>query len=243
MKWLILPLCLLLGGCASPVPPQRGGIATIGKGIMAPFKWTATKVSEAVKPAITANPKPLAGAGGGEVATITQPDAPGQQSAQNYDYSREVETTFASPTVITEETTTPEGNKLVKTTHVPAGSKTVVKETQKVGQTLGAAQKDTARADAAWLASFQWVQGIGVLVLLIGIVGFAHPAARLLIGGKDTAMMVGGAGLVMIFGPAFLQKYGNYFAIAIVVAGLYWFWSRSKHKEGQLDALQAKPPV
>ena len=81
---------------------------------------------------------------------------------------------------------------------------------------------------------------MGVLVMLVGIVGFAHPAARLLIGGKDTALMVAGAGAAMIFGPAILQRYGNYFALAIVVAAGYWFFSRAKHKEGMLDALTKK---
>ncbi len=207
-------------------------MATIGKAILAPFK----AVGEVVKKPIAGNPKPLEGAGAGEVATITQPDNPGQQSAQNYETTREEEITFAQPTIQTTEA----GG--VKTTlQIPAGSKKVIREAQKVGQILGAAQKDTARADAAWLASFQWVQGVGVLVMLVGIVGFAHPAARLLIGGKDTALMVAGAGAAMIFGPAILQRYGNYFALAIVLAAGYWFFSRAKHKEGMLDALTKKP--
>lgn len=221
---------LLLAGC-STVSTQRGGVATIGKAILAPFR----AVKEVVKRPITANPKPLEGAGAGEVATITQPDNPGQQSAQNYETSREEEITFAQPT---EQIT--EAGGVTTTLKIPAGSKKVIREAQKVGQTLGAAQKDTARADAAWLASFIWVQGVGVLVLLVGIVGFAHPAARVLIGGKDTALMVAGAGAAMIFGPAILQRYGNYFALAIVVAAGYWFVSRAKHKEGQLDALTNK---
>ena len=233
---------IALVGCATVPTAQRGGMATLGKALVAPFKWTGEKVSAGAKHLVSANPKPLEAPNGAEVASITQPDNPGQQSAQNYDYQREDEITFAAPTTIIESVKTSGGGVLTRTINVPAGSKKLTKETQKVGQVLGAAQKDTARADAAWLASFQWVQGVGVLVLLIGIVGFAHPAVRLLIGGKDTAMMVAGAGLIMIFGPAFLQKYGNYFALTLLAAGLYWFWSRAKHKEGQLDAITQRPP-
>lgn len=228
-------LCLILGGCAS-VPAQRGGVATIGSAILKPFKAIGEKVADLPRPG---KQSPAIAAGDGSLASITQPDNPAQTSAQNYEITREEEITFAAPTKITEQL-----GETLRTIEVPAGSKKLVKETQKVGQTIGAAQKDTARADAAWLASFQWVQGIGVLVFLIGVIGFAHPAARVLIGGKGTAMSVGLAGLCMIFGPAFLQKYGNWFALALVGAAGYWFVSRSSYKEAEADTLKSisKPP-
>lgn len=229
MRFLVI-FCLFLGGCSS-VAPQRGGIATIGAAITRPFKVVTEKVGDLPRPA--KNNAPIA-AGDGSLASITQPDNPAQTSAQNYEVTREEEITFSAPTKITEQI-----GETVRTIEVPAGSKKLVKETQKVGQSIGAAQKDTARADAAWLASFQWVQGVGVLVMLIGVIGYAHPAARALIGGKGTAMAVGISGAVMIFGPAFLQKYGNWFALALIGAAGYWFVSRMSYKEAEADTLKS----
>jgi hypothetical protein len=51
-------------------------------------------------------------------------------------------------------------------------------------------------------------------------------------------MAVGGAGLVMVFGPVLFVAYEKYFFGAIVIAAFYWFWSRSKHKEGRLEVLE-----
>lgn len=235
MKAVFTLLVLLLAGCASTGQPQRGGVATIGSAILAPFKWGAGKVTEAVKPGNAANPAALAAPDPKEGMSITPPDAPGQQSTQNAEHFKEEELVFSSPTTQTE--TSPAG--VVKTTHIPAGSKLVIKESTKVGQVLGAAQKDTVKATASLLGSFKWVQGLGVLVLLIGAVGFAHPAARLLIGGKDTALVVGLVGVGMIAGPFLLVQYADWFALGLLAAAGYWFISRSKHKEGQLDALKS----
>lgn len=231
-------ITLLICGC-STLPAQRGGVATIGRAVLSPFKAISKKVAPSPEKAQKAPAKPIGLAGNGDVATITQPDNPGQQSTQNYDYTKEDELIFSKETQIVETVNTPDGAISVKTITVPAGSKKVTREVQRVGQTLGASQKDTARADAAWLASFQWVQGLGVLVMLVGAVCFAWAPARALVG-KDTAAVIGGCGLILIFGPAILQKYGNYFALALIGAGIYWFVSRAKHKEGQLDALTQK---
>jgi hypothetical protein len=206
-------------------------VATIGKAILAPFKAAGTKAVETVRPAIQKRPNAAEMAGDGSLASIRQPDNPGQTSAQNFEHTREEEIVFAAPTTITETT-----GETVKTIEVPAGSKKIVRETQKVGQSLGAAQKDTTRETSAFLYSFRWVQVLGVLVMLVGVVGFAHPAARLLIGGKDTAMVVGLVGMGMIIGPFFLVKYANWLVGLLLVAALYWFWSRAKFREGLLDA-------
>lgn len=238
MRPIFTLLILLLSGCGTTGTTQRGGVATIGSAILAPFKWGAGKVTEAVKAPNAASPTALAAPDPKEGMSITPPDAPGQQSTQNAEHFKEEELVFSSPTSQTE--TSPSG--VVKTTHIPAGSKLVVKESTKVGQVLGAGQKDTVKATASLLGSFKWVQGLGVLVLLIGAVGFAHPAARLLIGGKDTAMVVGLVGVGMIAGPFLLVQYADWFALGLLAAAGYWFWSRAKHKESTLDALQSAAP-
>lgn len=231
MRGALAVFILLLAGCAS-TGGQSGGVATIGKAILSPFKAVGTKMVETVKPAAKPRANAPEMAGDGSLASIRQPDSPGQQSAQNFEHVREEEIVFAAPSTITETT-----GETTKTTEVPAGSKKIVRETQRVGQVLGAAQKDTAKETTAFLSSFKWVQGLGVLVMLIGAIGFAHPAARLLIGGKDTAIVVGLVGLGMVAGPFLLVKYANYFVGGILIAALYWFWSRFKYKEAALDAL------
>lgn len=173
------------------------------------------------------------------MASITQPDNPAAQSSQNYETVTEDTLTFSEPTRITESVNLPNGGFQTRTIFVPAGSTKGSKQTQKVGQVIGAAQKPSETASI--LGSFKWVQGLGVLVLLIGAVGFAHPAARLLIGGKDTAMVVGLVGVGMIAGPFLLVQYADWFALGLIAAAAYWFWSRAKHKEGLLDATISKP--
>lgn len=229
----ICAILVLLTGC-STVQPQSGGVATIGKAILGPIKNLGKKTVSAVTPTKKPAPNALETAGDGSLASLRQPDNPGQASSQTFEGVTEEEITFAAPTRIT----VTEGDK-VTVTDIPAGSKKTVRDTRKIGQNVGAAQKDTARADAAWLASFQWIQGVGVLTMLAGAVFFAWPPARALVG-KDTAAVIGASGLVLIFGPAILQKYGNYFIVVLPLAGVYWFVSRSKHKEGMLDAIKEK---
>lgn len=204
---------------------------------MAPFK----AVGDAVKTPITANSKPLEASGAGEVASITQPDNPGQQSSQNYETVTEDTLTFSEPTRITESVNLPNGGFQTRTIFVPAGSKKESKQTQKVGQVIGAAQKDNTRETFAILSSLRWVQGVGILCILAAVFGYAHPIGRKLAGGKDTALVLGGVGALMVIGPVLWAQYSDYFVGALLIAGAYWFVSRMKYKEAMLDAV--KPPT
>lgn len=217
----------LMSGC-STASPQRGGVATIGRSIMKPFQAGPGLLPQsAPSGGSKAKPSP----DNAEVASISQPDNPGQQSSQNYETTKEDEITFAAPSVQTTE-----ANGVKTTIQIPAGSKKTSREVQKVGQTLGASQKDTARETSAILGSFKWVQGLGVLTLLIGAIGFAHPVARALIGGKDTAVVISLVGVGMIAGPFLLVQYADWFLLGLFVAAAYWYVSRAKFKEGLLDA-------
>jgi hypothetical protein len=237
MKWPALVIVAgLLSGCVSSPAPLRGGAAKIGSAIVAPLKATA----EVLSPSPTGKPLPPHNASETDGMSLAQPDNPDSPASQTLEVSREEVIEFAAPARIITETA--EVRTIVE---VPQGSRHIVKESRKAGQTIGAAQKDTARADAAWLASFKGVQALGTLVFLAGVFCFAHPIGRRVIGGKDTAVVMAIAGLVMIFGPALLHKYGNWFAVAIIVVGAYWFYSRAKYKEGRLDELERntiKPP-
>ena len=214
-------------------------MATIGKAILSPIRALGSAVGDSPSLAKTGRNGQIT-APADELATITQPDSPGQQSAQNYETVKEEEMTFAAPTTIQEVVHLSAGGQMTRTINVPAGSKRLLKESQKVGQTLGASQKPSDTG--AILGSFKWVQGLGVITLLIGAIGFAHPAARILIGGKDTAVVISLVGVGMIAGPFLLVQYADWFALGILAAAAYWFFSRSKHKEGQLDALKEKGP-
>ena len=232
---LLITVLALLTGCSSTgTGVVRGGIATIGKAVMNPFK----SVEKTTEKGYTGTAQALEGAGGGEVASITQSDNPEATSAQDFNSTHEEEITFASATIIKEQTVDSNGATVTKIIEVPAGSKRTVKDTQTVNQTIGGSRGDTSAQTSNFLASFKWVQGLGIITLLIGAIGFAHPLARALVGGKDTAIVVSLCGVGMIAGPYLLVKYSDWFALGLVAAALYWFVSRAKHKEGQLDAIQ-----
>jgi len=224
-------------GCSTNPSGSKGGFATvatsIGRTVTYPFR-ALSKPSAA--PAQTSSP---GGASIPEVATIQQSGNPSAPSTQNYDFGQTEEIVYSQDTVIVTETKEPDGGSIVVTQHVPAGSKKKVVTNQKVGQVIGAAQVDKSADITAKLGSFKMIQWIGAVVFLVGCVGFGHPAARVLIGGKDTALMIGLAGLVMIFGPVLFVTYEKYFFLSLVAAVVYWFWSRAKHKEGVLEGLIA----
>ena len=201
---------------------------------MNPFK----SVEKTTEKGYTGTAQALEGAGGGEVASITQSDNPEATSAQDFNSTHKEEITFSRDSIITERSTERDGSVVVSTIQVPAGSKRTVEDTQTVNQTIGGSRENIAGQTASFIASFKWVQGLGVITLLLGAIGFGHPVARKLIGGKDTAMVVSLCGIGMIAGPFLLIKYSDWFALGLVAAAIYWFISRAKHKEGQLDAIQ-----
>lgn len=233
-----LLLIVVAPGCASQ-SGSRGGFATvsgaIGRTVTAPFRHFA---KESRNPAASGSSK-AGGATIPDVATIQQSANPSGPSAQNYDFGKTDEIIYSQDTAIVTEHKQPDGSSIVVTQHIPAGSKQRVSTNQRVGQVIGAAQVDQSANLTAKLGSFRMIQWIGAIALLVGCAGFAHPAGRVLIGGKDTAIMVGLSGLVMIFGPVLFVTYEKYFFLAIVAAVAYWFWSRAKHKEGVLDGLMS----
>lgn len=227
----VAAVMVFLIGCTSPIGNQ-GGSASIGSGIFGSiFKPTTTTTT-------TATGGSSGKADSGSIASITQPGNPSAASTQNYGMKRDEEMVYSQPTQIITETKQPDGSSVVVTEMVPAGSKKKSIISQNVGQVIGPSQKDTSGETAAHLASFKGIQWVGVLCFLGGIAGFFHPVVRTVIGGKDTAMALGGAGLVMMFGPSLFVAYQNYFFLALLGVALYWFWSRSKHKEGKLEVLE-----
>lgn len=203
---------LILTGCGTGVRPQRGG---------------ESKVTLAGIPPT--------------VATITQPENPGAASSQQVHRDETRQNVVSIPTVRVTETPQTDGT-VVRVTEqfAPQVLTSTVKE--HTATTLGAAQKDEAREIGAKLASFRFVQYAGIAVLLLGAFGYAHPVGRALIGGKDTALIVGLVGVGMVAGPFILVQYANYLWLLLLVAAAYWFLSRMKYQHGQLDALKEKAP-
>jgi len=173
-------------------------------------------------------------------ATITQPENPNSSSKQDVNHEYEEETTLPYDTVKTTSTAYPDGRVVTVSEPMPAGTKFVKRSKSAVNQEVGGSWRDTAREMSAALGSFKGVQYVGIAVLLFGAVGFFHPVVRTIIGGKDVAMALGGAGAVMMFGPFLFVKYSSFFLLAILGVGGYWVIARLKFKEGVLDAKTGK---
>lgn len=173
-------------------------------------------------------------------SSITQPDNPNSSSSQdvNYEYLEEV----VVPIDTLKETVTnyPDGRSVTVKEPMPAGTRIIKKSKSAVNQAVGGSWHDTAREMSAALGSFQGVQYAGIAFLILGGVGFFHPVLRALIGGKDVAMALGGCGAIMMFGPFLFVQYSQYFFLAILAAGGYWFIARFKYKDGKLDAIETR---
>ncbi len=224
MKALILTMAFLATSC-SHIGAQKGGSASVSHPSPKSFNGQISTPS----------------GDSGPTATLTQPDNPNSSSKQDVNYEYEEETTLPYDTVKTTSTAYPDGRVVTVSEPIPAGTKLVKRSKSNVIQEVGGSWKDTARELSAALGSFRGVQYVGIALLLAGAVCFFHPVLRGIIGGKDTAMAIGGCGAVMMFGPYLFVKYSNYFFLAILGVGAYWLIARLKYKEGKLDHIESLP--
>lgn len=232
-RLLALTVLFLFASCSWPnTRPQKGGGASVGP--------TSSFVSESgVKRSETASVGSISTLGIPS-ATISQSENPQSGSGQDVSFESEEETVVPFDTIKTTITEYDDGRKVTVQEPVPAGTKITRRVKQRVEQNLGGSWKDTAREMTAALGSFQGVQYIGIGVFLFGAVAFFNAAIRAIIGGKDVAMAVGAAGLVMMFGPFLFVTYAKWFFLAIVLAGLYWLFARFKYQHGRLDAIESQ---
>jgi len=209
MKALPIFFLLLLVGCAtSPMPPIKGGHASVTRG-------TSTAPAQ---------------------VAISQPDNPAAVTEQTVKEDNTETFIFPVATTIVTEVKQPDGSSTVVTENVPAGTKKISVVRRDTVQKIGAAQKDTSREIAAKLASFKPVQYIGVVILLAAASMF-HPVVRVALGvGKDMQMATAATGAALIFGPTLFV--GNEKLILIggiaVLLALYLF-SRSSYAKGVSD--------
>lgn len=229
---VIAALLLALTACSPFATTNRGGAASVSTEVSKPLKTQGNGLGEASGVSAPSLGMPA--------TSLKQSDSPNSSSSQAVDYEYEESITTYVDTVKETVTNYPDGRSVIVKEPIPAGTLVVKKAKSAVQQELGSSWKDTAKEMAAALGSFQVVQYVGIAVFLFGAVGYFHPVVRPIIGGKDTAMAVGGSGLAMIFGPYLFVKYSNYFFLAILAAGGYWVISRLKYKEAILDAKTGK---
>ncbi len=226
-------IALAASGCSLMPSPQHGGSAHSG-----PVSEPTKAIAGNIAPASGSDPRsPTLSM---PQSSITQSDNPNSNSAQSVDY--EYEEVIVAPIDTVKETITnyPDGHSVIVREPQPAGTRVIRKTKSNVNQQLGSSWKDTARELGAALGSFRMVQYAGIGLLLFGAVAFFHPVLRTLVGGKDTAMAVGGCGVVMMFGPYLFVTYSNYFFLAILAAGGYWLIARFKYQHGKLDILESQ---
>lgn len=133
----------------------------------------------------------------------------------------------------------------------PQSTNSVVRTTERVKTTIGAAQKDTAREIGAKLASLQGVVWVGILVFLFGAASFVYPPVKIIVGGSmTTSAVITAAGLALIVLPSLLVGHELLIlAVAGGAAGLYWFAHRHGSLKGALESLKedfagpANPPT
>lgn len=121
----------------------------------------------------------------------------------------------------------------------PVGA--VLRASEKVTTTIGAAQKDTAREVAAKLSSLKGVVWVGVLVFLFGAASAFWPPLKVIVGSVTTSAIACVAGLALIVLPSLIA--GN--EILILCGGigavvLYFFAHRhaSVHAKAKANGSQ-----
>jgi hypothetical protein len=151
-------------------------------------------------------------------AYVRQPQNPKQGSTQKYEK-------------ITETLLPPEPGKT---------NRVILRTTERVDTTIGAAQKDTAREAAEKLASLSGVVWVGLIVFLFGAASFVYPPLKIIVGGSTTtSAVITASGLSLIILPSLLV--GHELLILSVAGGaalLYFFAHRHGSVSGALKALK-----
>ena len=107
---------------------------------------------------------------------------------------------------------------------------------------LGAAQKDTARALTARLASLRGITWVGLGLFLVGLASLAWPPLKLIVGSVTTSAAIMAGGLALMVLPTLIV--GNELLIlgaVTLTAGAWFLAHRHGHLRGQLSA-SAPPP-
>lgn len=209
---------VLCAGCAG-LRPQRGGKAL------------------AKLPSVGLSARPQAEA---MEVSMHQPENPSQAASQTI--KRVTETVAPSPppvAVIPSAQPQP-------TPAAPPATPVVLRQTEEITTTIGAAQKDVSREITAKLASARWVQVLGVLMILAGCATF-HPAVKLFVASKTVTASLFAFGVLLVFLPFVIV--GNETMLSIVGVGcvlallVYFMGQRNARHKAIVDTYTTPHPL
>jgi len=110
---------------------------------------------------------------------------------------------------------------------------------QKVVTVIGAANKNTAQEIAAKLASFRWLQWLGVAVALFGVASLVYPPLRLIVASATTSAACIASGAGLMFAPVLIVGHEVEILVACGGAAALWFIAhRHGSIRGELAALK-----
>lgn len=169
---------------------------------------------------------------------MKQPENPAQAASQNYERVTETELPLAKGTKVTETVRSQDEKGMPrvveKTIELSEPAVQKVRQVEKAGTSIGAAQKDTARELGAKLSSLKSVVWVGVLMFVFGIATLVYPPLRAVIGSVTTSVAITGGGIALIVLPTVVV--GNEMLIlggvGLAVGG--WFLA---HRHGKLRGM------
>lgn len=179
---------------------------------------------------------------------MKQPENPAQAASQNYERVTETELPLAKGTKVVEVMRSQDEKgvpRIVeKTIELVEPAVQKVRQVEKAGTSIGAAQKDTARELGAKLSNLKGVVWVGVLMFLFGIGALAYPPLRVAVGSVTTSAAILAGGLMLIVLPSVVV--GNEMLIlGGVGAGVgCWFLAHRHGKlRGEAEVASLRPPV
>lgn len=177
----------------------------------------------------------------GSMIQLMQSEDPKEPSKFNTEIQTVKEYILPTGTVIVPEVPVVQNVDLSNNYFVKISSNVPVKitTTERTGVFHGASQKDTTAETAVKLSSMRFVQIVGVLLLLFGVVSFAWPPLRLVIGSVSTSCVVAACGILLVVLPVIVV--GNEILILLSGLGLsvgYFFIHRYGKSSGENRILK-----
>jgi hypothetical protein len=215
MKSLILIfLILLMTGCAGP-RPLRPGQSTVRSSV------TPKGVPELM-------------------AEMKQSENPAQAASQNFERITETELPVPARSLVQEIVVTPaaqpgfEPERREKTIIVAEPTLQKTRTVEKVGTTVGAAQKDTAREIGAKLGSLRGIVWVGMGLFVFGLASLVYPPLRLLVGSVTTSLAALAGGVALMVLPTLVVGHELVILAAVGASVGIWFLA---HRHGQLRGM------
>lgn len=166
---------------------------------------------------------------------LTQPQNPKGSSTIDTESVKSVE--FVLPAGSQIEQVDPVTSHPITVT-VSSNTPVRITSSEKVDGRVGGADMSIGKM-VAKLKSVKWIQGVGILVFLLGVVTFAWPPARAVVGSVTTSVIIAGAGLALVVLPIVIV--GNEVLIlggCLGAALIYFFIHRYGKKSGEVEVFK-----